>query len=74
MPNGRCRLHGGLSTGPRTPGGLARSRRSRWKHGARSARVRILLREARLQSRRTGALRAPVFLDWHAIVDGFVRE
>ncbi|MDF2972517.1 MAG: hypothetical protein K0R61_2967 [Microvirga sp.] len=22
MPNGRCRLHGGLSTGPRTPEGL----------------------------------------------------
>jgi hypothetical protein len=58
MPNGRCRLHGGLSTGPRTPGGLVRSRRSRWKHGARSAQVRILLREAGLQSRRTRALRA----------------
>ncbi len=58
MPNGRCRLHGGLSTGPRTPAGLARSRRARWKHGARSAQVRALLREARLQSRRTRALRA----------------
>lgn len=29
----RCRLHGGLSTGPRTPEGLARSRRANWKHG-----------------------------------------
>jgi len=58
MPNGRCRLHGGLSTGPRTPAGLARSRRVRWKHGARSAQVRILLREARLQFRRTRALRS----------------
>ena len=58
MPNGRCRLHGGLSTGPRTPAGLARSRRARWKHGARSAQVRALLRDARLQSRRTRALRA----------------
>ena len=29
MRNGRCRLHGGLSTGPRTPEGLARSRRAR---------------------------------------------
>ena len=27
MPNGRCKLHGGKSTGPRTPEGLARSRR-----------------------------------------------
>ena len=58
MPNGRCRLHGGLSTGPRTPAGLARSRCARWKHGARSAHVRTLLREARLQSRRTRALLA----------------
>jgi hypothetical protein len=33
MPNGRCRLHGGLSTGPRTPDGLERSRKARWKHG-----------------------------------------
>src|SRR3954447_21713764 len=29
----RCRMHGGLSTGPRTPEGLGRSRRARWKHG-----------------------------------------
>jgi hypothetical protein len=27
MPNGRCKLHGGKSTGPRTPEGLERSRR-----------------------------------------------
>jgi hypothetical protein len=33
MPNGRCRLHGGKSTGPRTPEGLERSRRANWKHG-----------------------------------------
>ena len=36
MPNGRCRMHGGKSTGPRTPEGLERCRRSRWKHGWRS--------------------------------------
>jgi len=29
MKNGRCRLHGGLSTGPRTPEGLERSRRAK---------------------------------------------
>jgi hypothetical protein len=52
MPNGRCRLHGGFSTGPRTPEGLARSRRARWKHGARSAEVRALRRAARAQLRR----------------------
>jgi hypothetical protein len=33
MPNGRCKFHGGKSTGPRTPGGLERSRRANWKHG-----------------------------------------
>ena len=26
MPNGRCRLHGGMSTGPRTPEGRQRVR------------------------------------------------
>jgi hypothetical protein len=30
MPNGRCKLHGGKSTGPRTPEGLERSRRANW--------------------------------------------
>ena len=39
MPNGRCYHHGGPSTGPRTPEGLARSRRARWKHGQRSAKA-----------------------------------
>ena len=29
MKNGRCRMHGGLSTGPRTAEGLARARRAR---------------------------------------------
>src|SRR5262249_13430510 len=33
MANGRCKLHGGKSTGPRTPEGLERSRRANWKHG-----------------------------------------
>lgn len=39
MANGRCRLHGGLCTGPRTPEGLERSRRGNWKHGERSKAV-----------------------------------
>ncbi len=29
----RCRLHGGKSTGPRTPEGLARSQQANWRHG-----------------------------------------
>jgi hypothetical protein len=37
MSNLRCRMHGGLSTGPRTPEGLERSRKARWQHGLHSA-------------------------------------
>jgi len=33
MANGRCRLHGGLSTGPKTPEGIERIRRAVTKHG-----------------------------------------
>lgn len=33
-------MHGGLSTGPRTAAGLARSKRARWKHGRFSAETR----------------------------------
>jgi len=47
MKNGRCRLHGGLSTGPRTPEGLERSRRARWKHGRYSREAKQAAREAR---------------------------
>ncbi|WP_269153132.1 HGGxSTG domain-containing protein [Methylobacterium crusticola] len=51
MANGRCRMHGGASTGPQTPEGLERSRRSTWKHGRRSAKAiafrRMLARTVR---------------------------
>ena len=33
MKNGRCRLHGGKSTGPKTREGKERSRMSNYKHG-----------------------------------------
>jgi hypothetical protein len=33
MKNGRCRLHGGKSTGPKTPGGKAKSANANFKHG-----------------------------------------
>ena len=33
MSNGRCYLHGGKSTGPRTQEGLARMKLSKTKHG-----------------------------------------
>jgi hypothetical protein len=50
----RCRVHGGMSTGPKTAAGLKRSRRARWKHGeysaaatAERARIRALFCQAR---------------------------
>jgi hypothetical protein len=33
-------MHGGASTGPKTPEGLSRSSRARWKHGERSLEAR----------------------------------
>jgi hypothetical protein len=54
MSNGRCRLHGGKSTGPRTLEGLERSKKANWKHGYYSAEaiaerryMSLLLRESR---------------------------
>jgi hypothetical protein len=47
MPNGRCRTHGGTSTGPRTPAGLERSRRARWRPGHYSAEAKAERCEAR---------------------------
>jgi hypothetical protein len=37
MRNGRCRLHGGLSTGPKTAEGIERIRRAQTKQGLYSA-------------------------------------
>src|SRR5262249_36705891 len=57
MPNGRCRLHGGKSTGPRTREGLERSRRANWKHGhfSREAKAeRSRVRAAILAAGQTG--------------------
>lgn len=33
MSNGRCRLHGGLSTGPKTRAGIERIQRANTRHG-----------------------------------------
>jgi hypothetical protein len=46
MANGRCRLHGGLSTGPRTEEGRARIRAARTTHGGYSAETQAALRRA----------------------------
>ncbi len=53
---GRCRLHGGLSTGPRTAEGRARCARARLKHGAYSRATRALMAEGRAHFRRVRAL------------------
>jgi hypothetical protein len=56
MKNGRCRMHGGLSTGPRTAEGLERNRKARWKHGVYSQETRAILAESRRQWRELWAL------------------
>jgi hypothetical protein len=48
MPNGRCRMHGGASTGPRTPEGLQRIVQARTVHGRYGAEMRELRRLMRL--------------------------
>src|SRR5262252_10132518 len=54
MPNGRCRLHGGLSTGPKTLEGIERIRQALTKHGRYSKQAigerklyRTLMQECR---------------------------
>src|SRR5262245_38196342 len=62
MPNGRCKVHGGKSTGPRTPEGLERSRRANWKHGhfSREAKAeRSRVRAAILALRYLRIMEAP---------------
>ena len=62
MKNGRCRIHGGVSTGPRTAEGLARSKKARWKHGKYSA-LALKIKEAQ---RRIGQqLRYLMKIRWH---------
>jgi hypothetical protein len=48
MRNGRCRMHGGKSTGPRTSEGIERIRAARWKTGRYSKEAREKRREVRL--------------------------
>jgi hypothetical protein len=44
----RCRLHGGASTGPRTPEGRARCQMANWRHGDYSNAAKADRRELRL--------------------------
>lgn len=55
MANGRCRFHGGLSTGPTSAEGAARQRAAVTIHGGRSREMimfRRRLRELRADARR----------------------
>jgi hypothetical protein len=56
MANGRCRMHGRPSTGPRTPEGLERSRRANWNHGRKSAEAMARRKEAAAIRRETRRL------------------
>jgi hypothetical protein len=48
LPNGRCRNHGGLSTGPRTAEGLARMRKAKTRHGLHAQETMALRRAVRM--------------------------
>ena len=52
MANGRCRMHGGRSTGPRTPEGKAARTAAHTTHGHRAAPRRKVLRANRTLVRR----------------------
>ena len=58
MANGRCRFHGGKSTGARTAAGRARCARARRTHGFYSAQTVALRREAQTLLRRNRDLLA----------------
>jgi hypothetical protein len=59
MGCGRCRLHGGLSTGARTAAGQERIRKARTKHGRYSAenrQVAAMIRMLKAEAKRVGEL------------------
>jgi hypothetical protein len=56
MVNGRCRFHGGTSTGPRSETGRARARSNRLVHGLRSAEIIALSAAAAAAHRSLGVL------------------
>jgi hypothetical protein len=57
MRNGRCRLHGGRSTGPKTAAGRERIRAAATRHGnygAEAQATRALIRELLARAKATG--------------------
>lgn len=68
-----CWIHGGKSTGPRTPEGLERSKRANLKHGYYSAEsiaarkyLRQLLQVSRTTARKIGEANETVTIRIHA--------
>lgn len=45
MKNGRCRMHGGMSTGPKTKEGREASKKANWKHGLYSSENKKIIKE-----------------------------
>jgi hypothetical protein len=60
MANGRCRLHGGKSTGPRTEEGRKRMKEANTKHGLYSAEMVQARRQARDLIRESKAINGGV--------------
>jgi hypothetical protein len=60
MANGRCRVHGGLSTGPRKKEGRPRIRVARTKHGEYSAESKAAWRRTTEFMAETRALLAQI--------------
>src|SRR5437764_8045673 len=56
MANGRCRLHGGLSTGPKTAEGVESIRKAATKHGRYSQAARVERRQYRAMVEEARAL------------------
>jgi hypothetical protein len=60
MRNGRCRMHGGKSTGPRTKRGLQRSQKARWRHGRFSRERKEWRARGRVEARQLSRLLAAI--------------
>ena len=77
MKNGRCRMHRGMSTGPRTPEGIERIRAARTKHRrysaasiARRRAGRQAIREIRALLRSAAATEDECWLRWKGDDEG----
>ena len=73
MKNGRCRMHGGKATGPRTAEGLERMRAAKTKHGFYSAESKAARCRVDAVLAETCALLALVRAGVHA-VDGVAPQ